>query len=244
MSIDPLKNTAIKNYEKHIVQNIYPGRGIVIGKNEQAAWIVIYWIMGRSANSRNRVFIHENGILKTAAADESLVEDPSLIIYNAMQDTGDKIVVTNGNHTDTICHGIQQGKTFASSLETEKHEPDAPNFTPRISGCLDLGESAINLSIISKSDFSENNSAQHFYRYVELSDGFAYGITTYQGDGNPLPAFKGDPLLLPIEGDVKQVAQKYWQALNSDNRVALAVREIGKAGKDQIEIINRSEQIK
>ena len=125
------RETAGQNFKNHLAENVYPGRGIVIGRNHENSWIVIYWIMGRSSNSRNRFFRHENGILLTEAADPSLVEDPALIIYNAMRDVDDCVVVTNGSQTDTICEGFMQGESFYGSLYTEKHEPDAPNFTPR-----------------------------------------------------------------------------------------------------------------
>ena len=112
---------AENNLKQHIAENVYPGRGIVLGRNEENSWIVIYWIMGRSSNSRNRIFTHKNEILRTEAADPSLLEDPSLIIYNVMRDVDERIVVTNGSHTDTICNGLAQGKNFYTSLHSEKH---------------------------------------------------------------------------------------------------------------------------
>ena len=133
-----IKELAERNFSRHISENAYPGRGIVLGRNHENSWIVIYWIMGRSSNSRNRIFPHENGILRTEAADSSMVEDPSLIIYNAMRDLDDSIVVSNGKHTDTICKGLEDGKSFYTALHSEKHEPDAPNYTPRISGIIEL----------------------------------------------------------------------------------------------------------
>ena len=233
------RETAGQNFKNHLAENVYPGRGIVIGRNHENSWIVIYWIMGRSSNSRNRFFRHENGILLTEVADPSLVEDPALIIYNAMRDVDDCVVVTNGSQTDTICEGFIQGESFYDSLHKEKHEPDAPNFTLRISGMIEQKKSSVTLAKISKSDFSDEHSVYHFYCYNEIKSGVGFCLTTYMGDGNPLPSFKGDPILLPLEGDAEQIAEKYWEALNQDNRISLAVRELNFSGKDSLKIINR-----
>ena len=233
------RKSAAQNFKNHIAENVYPGRGIVIGRNQKNSWMVIYWIMGRSSNSRNRIFRHENGILHTKAADPSLVEDPSLIIYNAMRDVDDCVVVTNGSQTDTICKCFMQGESFYDSLHKEKHEPDAPNFTPRISGMIEQKKLSVTLSKISKSDFSDEHSVYHFYCYNEIKSGVGFCLTTYMGDGNPLPSFKGDPILLPLEGDAEQIAEKYWEVLNQDNRISLAVRELTVSGKDSLKIINR-----
>ena len=194
---------------------------------------------GAQLKQQESFFRHENGILLTEAADPSLVEDPSLIIYNAMRDVDDCVVVTNGSQTDTICEGFIQGESFYDSLYTEKHEPDAPNFTPRISGLIEQKKSSMTLAKISKCDFSAEQSVYHFYRYNEIGAGFGYCLTTYMGDGNPLPSFKGDPILLPLEGDAEQIAEKYWEALNQDNRISLAVRELNVSVKDSLKIINR-----
>ena len=234
-----IKELAERNFKQHITENIYPGRGIVLGRNHAESWIVVYWIMGRSSNSRNRIFTHENGILRIEAADPSLLEDPSLIIYNVMRDVDDTIVVTNGSHTDTICDGLTQGKSFYTSLHSEKHEPDEPNYTTRISGIIEQSESSMALSRISKSDFSAEHSAHHYYRYTDIPAGYGYCVTTYMGDGSPLPAFQGDPLLLPLEGDSEKIADNYWQKLNPENRISLVVRELRNSGEDQLKIINR-----
>ena len=233
------RETAGQNFKYHIAGNVYPGRGIVIGRNQKNSWIVIYWIMGRSSNSRNRIFRHENGILHTEAADPSLVEDPSLIIYNAVRDVDDCVVVTNGSQTDTICEGFMQGESFYDSLHKEKHEPDAPNFTPRISGMIEQKKSSVTLAKISKSDFSDEHSVYHFYCYNEIGAGFGYCLTTYKGEGNPLPSFQGAPILLPLEGNAEQIVDIYWKALDQDNRISLAVRELTVSGKDSMKITNR-----
>ena len=237
-NIELIKELAARNFSRHISENAYPGRGIVLGHNHENSWIVIYWIMGRSSNSRNRIFTHENGILRTEAADSSMLEDPSLIIYNAMRDLDGCIVVSNGKHTDTICRGLEDGKSFYTALNSEKHEPDAPNYTPRISGIIQREEGAMALSIISQSDFSVEQSEHRFYRWTDIAPGCGYCLTTYLGDENPLPSFKGDPLMLPLQDNAEQIANFYWQELNQDNRISLAVRELTQSGEDQLNIIN------
>ena len=238
-NIDLTKKLAGRNLNHHIVENVYPGRGIVLGRNEENSWIVIYWIMGRSSNSRNRIFTHEFGILYTEVADPSLLEDPSLIIYNVMRDVNERIVVTNGNHTDLICDRLAKGESFYKSLHTEKHEPDTPNYTTRISGIIELSTSSMTLSRITKSDFSTEHSTHFCYRYNEIPPGYGYCVTTYLCDGNPLPTFEGDPLLMPLEGNAEQIANFYWQKLNPDNRISLFVREVKSLGEDRLKIINR-----
>ena len=240
-NIELIKELAARNFSRHISENAYPGRGIVLGRNHENSWIVIYWIMGRSSNSRNRIFTHGHGILRTEASDSSLVEDPSLIIYNAMQDLDDYIVVSNGKHTDTICKGLEDGKSFYTALNSEKHEPDPPNYTPRISGIIQREEGSMALSIISKSDFSDERSKHRFCRYTDIAPGYGYCLTTYLGDENPLPSFKGDPLLLPLQGNAEIIANFFWQELNQDNRISLAVREVTQTGEDQMKIINRNQ---
>ena len=240
-NIELIKELAARNFSKHISENVYPGRGIVLGRNYENSWILIYWIMGRSSNSSNRIFTHENGILRTEASDLSIVEDPSLIIYNAMRDLDDCIVISNGNHTDTICKGLEKGKSFYTAFHSEKHEPDAPNFTPRISGIIRCKEGSMVLSIISKSDFSDEQSVRRFYLYTDIVPGYGYCLTTYMGDGNTLPSFKGDPLLLPLNGNAEKIANFYWQELKQDNRISLAVRELTQTGEDRLKITNRNQ---
>ena len=240
-NIELIKERAASNFSRHISENAYPGRGIVLGRNHESSWIVIYWIMGRSSNSRNRIFTHENGILRTEAADSSMVEDSSLIIYNSMRDLDDYIVVSNGKHSDTICKGLEDGKSFYTAFNSEKHEPDPPNYTPRISGIIQREEGAMVLSIISKSIFSVEQSEHRFCRYTDINPGYGYCLTTYMSDGNPLLSFKGDPLLLPLQGNAEQIAKYYWQGLNQDNRISLAVRELTQTGEDRLRITNRNQ---
>ena len=182
-NIELIKVLAARNFSRHISENAYPGRGIVLGRNRENSWIVIYWLMGRSSNSRNRIFTHENGILRTEAVDLSIVEDPSLIIYNAMRDLDDCIVVSNGKHTDTICKGLEDGKSFYTALNSEKHEPNSPNYTPRISGIIQREEESMALSIISKSDFSVEQSEHRLCRCTDIAQGYVYCLTTYSGGG-------------------------------------------------------------
>ena len=190
-NIELIKELATRNFSRHISENAYPGRGIVLGRNHENSWIMIFWLMGRSSNSRNRIITLDKGILRTEVADHSVVEDPSLIIYNAMSDLDDYIVVSNGKHTDTICKGLEDGKSFYTALNSEKHEPDSPNYTPRIPGIIQREEESMVLSIISKSDFSVEQSEHRLYRCTDIAQGYGYCLTTYLGVGNPLPSFKG-----------------------------------------------------
>ena len=233
-----IEKIAEKNFKKYISENIYPGRGIVIGKNNINSWILIYWIMGRSANSRNRIFKYENKILRTDVIDDSLLNDSKFLIYNAMRDINKNVIISNGNHTDIIFNGIKAGKSFSSSLKFEKHESDIPNFTPRIAGFLDQSNQTINMLKISKSDFSTDHSSHHFYRYSIIKSGYGYCITTYMGEGTPLPSFKEDPILVPLQGNASEIANFFWNGLNTNNRVSLFTREILNSGKDNLKIIN------
>ena len=235
-----LEELSAKNLQERLARNPYPGRGIVIGRNEQGQWTQVYWIMGRSANSRNRLFACEENILRTQAADPSKVDDPSLIIYNAMRQTEGNFIVTNGAQTDAIYAGLQQGQSFAESLLDWKHEPDAPNFTPRISGAVNRPAGEVWLSIIKVSPFDEEQSEHHFFRYADVQSGYGYAITTYQGDGDPLPSFEGSPYLLLLEGDAAQIAAHFWENLDEENKISLAVRQIDpQTGEERMEILNK-----
>jgi len=210
------------NVLEHISNNSYPGRGIVLGQNHDGVWIAIYWIMGRSDNSRNRIFTHKDNVLSTEAADPSLVKDPSLIIYNAMRGIGHNIIVSNGSQTDVIYDKLMLGSSFLASLEHEKYEPDAPNYTPRISGYIDRNVGSVSLSIIKRNH--TGNTDYHFYRYSNIPLGVGYCITTYTSDGDPLPSFQGEPILLPLKGDMNEIANTYWNELDKDNRISLGLR--------------------
>ena len=217
----------------YLTNNTYPGRGIVIGRNHEGSWIVIYWIMGRSDNSRNRVFKYKDYILSTEAANPTLVEDPTLIIYNAMRGIGHNIIVSNGSQTDIIYNKLMLGSSFLTSLKNVKYEPDAPNYTPRISGYLDKNIKSINLSIIKRNHTGDVD--RHFYCYSNVALGYGYCITTYTGDGDPLPSFQGEPIIVPLEGDITQITNTYWNELDSNNRISIMGRE-----DDNVMIINRA----
>lgn len=235
------EQTAADNLKHHLAENSYPGRGLIIGRDTSGGWVQAYWIMGRSDNSRNRIFAHDGGTVRTAAADPSKVEDPSLIIYNALRQTGSRYIVTNGAQTDGIYDGFGGGHSFADSLLEWAHEPDAPNNTPRISGCLDLSGDApeVWLSIIVASAFGDDASEHRFFRYAAIEPGYGYGITTYQGDGSPLPPFEGSPLVFPLTGDSEAIADTLWSALDTDNRISLAVASIGAGGDPAIVLRNK-----
>jgi IMP cyclohydrolase len=228
--------------------NPYPGRGIVAGLSETGEYMVqVYWIMGRSENSRNRVFKveDETGRLYTEAADPSKVKDPSLIIYNAMREEVPFYVVSNGDQTDTVVAGLYEGGAFYLNevLHNRQYEPDGPNFTQRITAVSQLtrvGQRTC-MSILRKSEFG--GRCDHITYELHPGPGFGYCITTYSGDGNPLPSFRGDPLLMPLMGGPENIAQAYWDALNEDNRVSLAVKwiDISNGGSD-ILIINKYAQ--
>ena len=234
------QSLAANNMRERLANNPYPGRGIVLGRADDGAWIQVYWIMGRSENSRNRIFVCEEGILRTQAADPAKVEDPSLIIYNAMRSSGRRFVVSNGVQTDAIWQGLEAGASFADALTGWHHEPDAPNFTPRISGCTDLQEGVCWLSILKKSPFSDDASERHFFRYDDVPPGSGYAITPYSGDGHPLPSFDGAPYVLDLSGGAAEIAAHFWSQLNGDNKIALAVRSIDPhSGDAQLIVENR-----
>ncbi|MEI6480571.1 MAG: IMP cyclohydrolase [bacterium] len=208
-------------------QNPYPGRGIVIGKDRTGKYMIqIYWIMGRSENSRNRVLsLGENGRVFTEAADPTKVKDSSLIIYNAMLENHGEYVVSNGHQTDAIA---RRDKSLSDTLATFRYEPDAPNFTPRISGaCFSAQYTGVNvwLSMLKKSPLDTSCIRLEYLR-ENLLQGVGYCLTTYSGDGNPLPSFDGEPHVLALDGGIDSVADSYWEALNSENRIGLAVKFI------------------
>ena len=228
----------------------YPGRGIVIGRSEDGKKAVAaYWTMGRSAGSRNRIFVtdNENGseVVRTKAFDESLIAgDPSLIIYAAVRQLGKKTIVTNGDQTDTIFEGLQKGLTFEQSLRSRKYEHDGPNWTPRISSIIDIEGGSLNytLSILKSDDGNADCTLRQTFDYETPFAGEGRYIHTYEGDGNPLPSFKGEPVKVSIQGDLETFASKLWNSLNADNKVSLFVRFIDIAtGTYEEKIINKNE---
>ena len=240
---------ANQRFAHHIQHNPYPGRGLVVGRSSiDDAWLIVYWIMGRSAHSRNRRFVAEGPVLRTEPVDASLVQDPSLIIYEAMLELPGRYLVSNGDQTRTIYETLQAGGTFDEALATREREPDAPNYTPRISAMLDLrntplrgAQGAIALSLLKANPVNPEWTDRYTYRPAAPPPGLGFGLTTYMGDGSPLPSFTGDPLLLPLEGAVGAILETYWEALDVDNRVALAVKRIPHAGTGEILVRNRFE---
>ena len=205
------------NIFEYLTNNSYPGRGIIAGCYNDAP-VVAYFIMGRSENSRNRIFVKENDILKTAPYDISKVADPSLIIYNAIRKINGSLIVTNGNQTDTICDYLSEGKTFCEALQTREYEPDGPNWTPRISAILT--DDGYQIAILRKSgDICQRD----FWNY-RYQNGVAHFISTYDHDGNPLPSFSSEPLRISVDLPFAQFTEKLWDSLNHDNRISLYVR--------------------
>lgn len=227
----------------------YPGRGIVAGLSEDGKYAVsAYWTMGRSAGSRNRVFVveQEDGseVVRTKAFDPSLIAgDPSLIIYAAVRQLGKKTIVTNGDQTDTIFEGMKAGKTFEESLRSRKYEHDAPNYTPRISSLLDIESGKLNysLSILKSDDGNGDCTVRQTFDYETPFAGEGRYIHTYMGDGNPLPSFTGEPVKVEVKGNIEEFTDKLWNALNEENKVSLFVRFIDIAtGNYEEKIINKN----
>ena len=230
--------------ESSLRENSYPGRGIVVGRSDDGKYAVCaYFIMGRSANSRNRVFVEvpeDNGI-EPFPFDVKKLEDPSLIIYHPVRVDGPTTIVTNGDQTDTIRNGLDKGFTFEQSLRSRTFEPDAPNFTPRISAVLNVhgGKYDYQMSIIKSEDGTEDRPMHCTYSYGNPLPGEGHFIHTYAHDGNPLPSFAGEPERVKISGDIDDFALVIWDSLNRDNRVSLFVRYIDiETGTAESRIIN------
>ena len=210
-------------------ENAYPGRGIVLGLTPSGKEAVIaYFIMGRSANSRNRVFDPIPGGIRTMAADPAKLEDPSLIIYNPVLTLGNSHIVTNGDQTDTVYDFMKEGKTFEEALRTRTFEPDGPNWTPRISGLVQLeeGKMQYKLSILKSADGNGESVRRYFFEYPQPVAGEGHFIHTYKCDGNPIPSFEGEPEKVAVCEDLDQFANDLWANLNPDNKVSLFVRTI------------------
>jgi IMP cyclohydrolase len=227
-----MNESASRTFDRAIANNRYPGRGLVIGRNGAGEWTLVYWIMGRSEHSRNRQFVASGGVLRTQAFDASRVVDPSLIIYEAMLELPGVQLVTNGDQTRTIAEALAAGSSFESALGTRAHEPDAPHYTPRISGMLDLrqGASKLELAILRANPENPALTDRTFYHLGEPAVGSGRAITTYAGDGNPLPSYTGEPLLLPCEGTSADILERYWAGLDADHRIALAVKTVAPDG--------------
>lgn len=230
--------------EKELKENAYPGRGIVIGKSGDGTKAVIaYFIMGRSVNSRNRIFVEEGEGIRTQAFDPAKLEDPSLVIYAPVRVLGNKTIVTNGDQTDTIYEGMDRQLTFEQSLRSREFEPDGPNFTPRISGILHMGDGQYNyaMSILKSNNGSPEGCNRYTFAYENPAAGEGHFIHTYKCDGNPLPSFEGEPKLIGIPDDMDAFADTLWNSLNEDNKVSLFVRYIDiETGEYETKIINKN----
>ena len=226
-----------------LASNPYPGRGIVVGKSEDGKSAVIaYFIMGRSENSRNRVFTEREGNVFTEPHDYSKVQDPSLIIYSAIKAIENKLIVTNGDQTDTIYDFIANGKDMRDALRTREFEPDAPNLTPRISAVLTFADKSFtyDMSILKSADPDGTACNRYFYEYAPIA-GLGHFIHTYVTDGNPIPTFQGEPERVKIPNCIDCFARKIWESLNENNKISLYVRYIDlETGKAVSKMINKN----
>jgi hypothetical protein len=241
--VSDLLDIAETNFARQLAGNAYPGRGLVLGRSgDGEAWLQLYWIMGRSANSRNRVFVADGATLRSEPFDAAAVEDPSHILYDAMLELERVYLVSNGDQTRTLRDAIAQGGTFEAALATREREPDAPNYTPRISGMLDLRgrEPALALSLLKANRADPAQTDRTSFRPALPPPGFGLGLTTYRGDGSPLPSYEGEPLWLPVPGSPEALLARYWEALAPANRVALALKWIPlRGGAGTLRILNR-----
>jgi IMP cyclohydrolase len=234
----------INTPEELLENNTYPGRGIVIGLTPDGTKaMTAYFIMGRSENSRNRIFTEKNGEVFTEPFDASKVQDPSLIIYAAIRSFENNLIVTNGNQTDTIYDGLKEGKCFKKALESREFEPDGPNFTPRISGMLTFGEGdfTYQMSILKSAD-AEGSACNRFtYTYAPKA-GLGHFIHTYVCDGNPIPTFQGEPERIAVCDDIDEMTNRIWKALNEQNKISLYVRYVDlKTGKAENRLVNKNQ---
>lgn len=234
----------MKSLAAELSSTTYPGRGIVIGKTPDGTHAAIaYFIMGRSANSRNRVFVEDGEGIRTQAFDPSKLEDPSLIIYAPVRVLGNKTIVTNGDQTDTIYDLMDKQYTFEQALRTREFEPDAPNYTPRISGILHFEEAGYNyaMSILKSNNGNPDSCCRYTFAYSNPAAGEGHFIHTYMGDGEPLPSFEGEPTLVDIPNDMNEFADIVWNNLNEDNKVSLFIRYINiEDGTYETKIINKN----
>jgi len=235
----------ISKFRDAVDGNRYPGRGIVAGEScDGTKAVIAYFIMGRSENSRNRIFVEKNGAVFTEPFDPSKLEDPSLIIYAAVRSYENHLIVTNGNQTDTVYDGIKAGMQFYASLQSRQFEPDAPNLTPRISAELVFGESAdfvYRMSILKSMDAEGTACARYGYEYTPVP-GLGHFIHTYECDGNPLPTFQGEPRRIEIPDDIDAFTEEIWNALDADNKISLYVRYTDLvSGEAESRLINKHE---
>ena len=232
--------------QQELQNNTYPGRGIVIGRSADGKKAVTaYFIMGRSENSRNRIFVEDGEGIRTQAFDPSKLTDPSLIIYAPVRVLGNKTIVTNGDQTDTIYEGMDHQLTFEQSLRSREFEPDAPNYTPRISGILHIenGSYSYAMSILKSNNGDPSACNRYTFAYSNCVAGEGHFIHTYNCDGNPLPSFEGEPKLVAIPDDIDAFTDPLWSSLNADNKVSLFVRYIDiETGKYESRIVNKNQK--
>ncbi len=230
--------------ENELKANAYPGRGIVIGKSPDGTKAVCaYFIMGRSTNSRNRIFVEDGAGIRTQAFDPSKLEDPSLIIYAPVRVLGNKTIVTNGDQTDTIYEGMDKQLTFEQSLRCREFEPDGPNYTPRISGIMHMENGGYNyaMSILKSNNGNPDACSRYTFAYENPVPGEGHFIHTYMHDGDPLPSFEGEPKLVEMYDDIESFTDMLWNSLNEDNKVSLFVRYIDiQTGKTETKIVNKN----
>ena len=226
---------------QELAGNTYPGRGIVIGQSgDGKCAVVAYFIMGRSVNSRNRVFVEEPDGIRTEAADPAKMEDPSLIIYHPVRQVGRGLIVTNGDQTDTIRDFLEKGLPFEQALRTREFEPDGPNWTPRISGLLSP-DGSYKLSILKAADAAGAGCLRQTFEYPGQA-GVGHFLHTYRSDGNPIPSFEGEPTPVALQGDIDTFTQKVWESLDEGNKVSLFVRYTDLAtGQAQTRIVNKNQ---
>ena len=234
---------ALFDLQELLSENTYPGRGIIIGKSANGKYACsAYFIMGRSANSRNRIFVERDGVLYTEPYDVSRVEDPSLIIYAAQRRYGNRLIVTNGDQTDTIYEGLRAGKTFSEALESRAFEPDFPNLTPRISGMLTFSEQDFRyeMSILKSADAAGSACNRYTFSFAALP-GLGHFLHTYVCDGNPLPTFQGEPERVSVPDDIDAFTASLWDALDAENRISLYVRYTNlETGAEENRLINQN----
>ena len=234
----------IRSLEDELRGNPYPGRGIVIGRTPDGRFAVTaYFIMGRSVNSRNRIFVEEGEGIRTEAFDPSKLSDPSLIIYAPVRVLNDRTIVTNGDQTDTVYELMDKQQTFEQALRTREFEPDAPNYTPRISGILHIENGSYNyaMSILKSNNGNPDACNRYTFAYSQPVAGEGHFIHTYMGDGSPLPSFEGEPKLVGIPDDMNAFGEMVWNSLNDDNKVSLFVRFIDiETGRYESKIYNKN----
>lgn len=229
---------------KELSENSYPGRGIIIGLSDDGKKAVTaYFIMGRSENSRNRVFVSDGEGIRTQAFDPAKLSDPSLIIYAPVRVLGNSTIVTNGDQTDTVYDLMKEGLTFEQSLRTREFEPDAPNYTPRISGIMNIADGKYDFAMsILKSDDGDPSACNRFtYSYSNPKAGVGRFIHTYMEDGNPLPSYSGEPTVVSLGGSIDELTDEIWNSLNEENKVSLFVRYIDiETGEYETRIVNKN----